>query len=260
MKLFDLVSGLLSYNERMSDMWLLAGLIFAAAVLYSSVGHAGASGYLAAMALFGLAPAQMRPAALILNVIVATIGTVRFYRAGCFSWRLFLTFTAGSIPCAALGGYLTLPTTVYRPVLGAILLLSAARLAASNPTTEAAPTRRVPVPVGVACGAGIGLLSGLTGTGGGIFLSPLLLFMRWADMKQTAGVSVAFILANSVAGLMGLFTKAQTLPAGIGVWAGAVVLGGLLGSWFGSKRLGNRTLRRLLALVLVVAGLKMMLT
>ncbi len=244
----------------MSETWLLAALIFAAAVLYSSVGHAGASGYLAAMALFGLAPAQMRPAALLLNVIVATIGTVRFYRAGCFSWRLFLIFTAGSIPCAVLGGYLTLPTTVYRPVLGAILLLSAVRLIALNPTIEGAQKRRVPLPVGVACGAGIGLLSGLTGTGGGIFLSPLLLFMRWAETKETAGVSVAFILANSIAGLIGLLTKAPTLPAGIGVWAGAVVVGGLLGSWFGSKRLGNRTLRLLLALVLVVAGLKMILT
>jgi uncharacterized membrane protein YfcA len=244
----------------MSEIWLLAALIFAAAVLYSSVGHAGASGYLAAMALFGLAPDRMRPAALLLNVIVATIGTVRFYRAGCFSWRLFLPFTAGSIPFALLGGYLALPPDVYRPVLGVILLLSAVRLVASNPTHDSADTRRVPTLLAVVCGAGIGLLSGLTGTGGGIFLSPLLLIMRWAGPKETAGVSVAFILANSIAGLAGLLTKVQTLPDGIGVWAVAAAVGGLIGSEFGSKRLGSRTFRLLLAVVVVIAGLKMILT
>ncbi|MBM3982881.1 MAG: sulfite exporter TauE/SafE family protein [Planctomycetes bacterium] len=243
----------------MSDIWLLAALVFAAAVLYSSVGHAGASGYLAAMALFGLAPAQMRPAALILNVIVASIGTVRFYRAGCFSWRLFLPFTAASVPLAALGGYLTLPTNVYRPIVGVVLLLSALRLVATNPNPDPAQKRGAPLWAALVCGGGIGLLSGLTGTGGGIFLSPLLLFMRWAETKEAAGVAVAFILANSVAGLVGLMAHSPTLPAGIGLWAVAAALGGLVGSEFGSKHLGNRALRRLLALVLVVAGLKMVL-
>lgn len=248
-----------SYNEGMSAIALLAVLIFAAALLYSSVGHAGASGYLAAMAFFGLAPEQMRPAALLLNVIVATIGTIQFYRAGHISPRLFLLFTAGSVPFAVLGGYLTLPSTVYRPVVGVILLLSSIRLLVLNPTVAPSEKRHVPVAVAVACGAAIGLLSGLTGTGGGIFLSPLLLFMRWAETKETSGVSVAFILANSIAGLAGLFAKAPTLPDGIGVWAAAAVLGGLIGSEYGSKRLGNQTLRRLLAVVLVIAGLKMIL-
>lgn len=243
----------------MPDVWLLAALVFLAAVLYSSVGHAGASGYLAAMALFGLAPAEMRPAALLLNVIVATIGTVRFYRAGCFSWRLFLTFTAGSAPFALLGGSLTLPTSAYRPAVGTILLLSALRLAVEAPKPGAVDKRRVPIPLAVACGAGMGLLSGLTGTGGGIFLSPLLLFMRWAETKETSGVSVSFILANSLAGLAGLLTKVPTLPPGIGVWTVAATVGGVVGSEFGSKRLGVPTLRRLLALVLVIAGLKMIL-
>ncbi len=244
----------------MAESWFLVVLIFAAAVLYSSVGHAGASGYLAAMALCGVAPASMRPAALILNVIVATIGTARFYRAGCFSPRLFLLFTAGSFPFAFVGGYLTLPSSVYRPVVGVILLLSAVRLVVENIKVESADKKRVPVLLAVACGAGIGLLSGLTGTGGGIFLSPLLLFMRWAETKETSGVSVAFILVNSVAGLIGLFLNVPTLPEDLSVWVVVAAVGGLIGSEFGSKRLGNQTLRRLLAAVLVVAGLKMILT
>lgn len=244
----------------MPDAWLLAILIFAAALLYSSVGHAGASGYLAAMALFGLAPAEMRPAALLLNVIVATIGVVKYYRAGCFSLRLFLLFTSGSVPFSLLGGYLTLPPTIYRPVLGIILILSAARLVLQNPNLNPGDKRRAPIGLAIAFGAGIGLISGLTGTGGGIFLSPLLLFTRWAETKETSGVSVAFILANSIAGLIGLLSKEWTLPDGIGVWMAAVTIGALLGSELGSRRLGNRTLRRLLALVLVIAGLKMLLT
>jgi hypothetical protein len=243
----------------MSDEWLLTALIFAAALLYSSVGHAGASGYLAAMALFGLAPAHMRPAALLLNVTVATIGTVRFYRAGCFSWRTFLLFTAGSVPCAYLGGQFTLPANVYRPVVGVALLLSAARLAVERPPADTA-TKPAPVLPAVGCGAGIGLLSGLTGTGGGIFLSPLLLFMRWATTKETAGVSVAFILANSVAGLAGLLQKSPALPPMLGVWAVVVAVAALMGSGFGSTTARNHTLRRLLAVVLVIAGLKMCFT
>ena len=243
----------------MNEAVLLPALIFLAALLYSSVGHAGASGYLAAMALFGLAPAEMRPAALVLNIVVATIGTVRFARAGCVRWRLVALFAAASVPCSLLGGRLTLPTDVYRPVVGGILLLSSVRLVLDYPKFDGEP-RPVPVPAALLCGAGIGLLSGLTGTGGGIFLSPILLFMRWADTRQTAGVAVAFILANSVSGLVGLLSKGATLPSELPGWLVAVTAGGLIGSEFGSKRLGNRTLRRLLALVLVIAGLKMILS
>jgi uncharacterized membrane protein YfcA len=244
----------------MLEVWLLAALIFAAALLYSSVGHGGASGYLMAMALCGLAPDEMKPAALALNIIVAGIGTIRFARAGHFSWRLFLPFTAASIPLAFAGGYLTLPPEVYRPVVGVVLLFAAVRFFLVAPAVDAADKRRVPVPVALVCGGAIGLLSGLTGTGGGIFLSPLLLFMRWAEPKETSGVAVAFMLSNSIAGLLGRALKVPTFPEGIAVWAVAAALGGLIGSEFGSKRLGNRALYRLLALVLVIAGLKMILT
>lgn len=244
----------------MADAWLLAALIFAAAFLYSSVGHAGASGYLAAMALFGLGQKEMRPAALILNILVATIGTVRFARRGLVNWRLVVLFAAGSVPFAFVGGKLQLPEEVYRPVLGVILLLSAVRLAVEGTKSDAQDTRPVPVWLGVLAGAAIGLVSGLTGTGGGIFLSPLLLFMRWAHTKETSGIAVTFILANSISGLIGLLTAGPTLPDGLPGWIAAAVLGGLIGSEFGSKRLGNLTLRRLLAVVLIIAGLKMILT
>jgi uncharacterized protein len=243
----------------MADAWLLAALVFAAAALYSSVGHGGASGYLAAMALFGLAPNEMRPAALVLNVIVAGIGTVRFVRAGRFDARLFALCAAGAVPFAFLGGTLSLTDVTYKRIVGAVLLFAAARLLFTTAAFDASQLRRAPAWAAVLCGSGIGLLAGLTGTGGGIFLSPLLLFLRWADTKDTAGVSVAFILANSVAGLAGLLTKPFALPDGVALWAVCAALGGLLGSEFGSKRLGNPALRKLLALVLAVAGLKLVL-
>lgn len=235
----------------------LTALILVAAVLYSSVGHAGASGYLAAMALLGIAPAVMKPTALVLNVLVATIATIKFYRAGCFSWSIFWPFVITSIPFSFIGGMISLPGYLYEPIVGLVLLYAAYRLWRVNParaTTEIKPVSRGPA---LLCGAGIGLLAGLTGTGGGIFLSPLLLFMGWAEARQTAGVSAAFILANSVAGLMGNLSSTPHLPAAIPVWAVAAVTGGYVGAEHGSKRLSNSTLRRVLAVVLVIASLKM---
>lgn len=235
-------------------------LIFAAALLYSSVGHGGASAYLAVMALYGTAPEAMKPAALSLNVLVASIGTVRFYRAGCLRWGVFLPLAAGSIPFAFLGGLVALPGTVYRSIVGAVLLFAAARLlwTARGPAAEVAG--RIPKGPAVLCGAGIGFLSGATGVGGGIFLSPLLLFLGWADMRTTAGVSAAFILVNSIAGLSGHMMSVGDLPGGLAWWALAAVSGGWIGSHFGSRRLRETTLRRLLGAVLLVAGAKLILT
>jgi len=237
----------------------LAVLIFFAALLYSSVGHAGASGYLAAMALVGISPIVMKPAALTLNILVAVIATTRFYRVGAFSWRLFWPFALASIPFAYLGGTLTLPGHIYKPVVGAVLLYAAWRSfsTANQPTT--ALNARPHLPVLLLAGAALGLLSGLTGVGGGIFLSPLLLFFRWAEVKVVSGISAAFILVNSIAGLAGVLTSASVpvLPAGLPYWALAAAAGGLIGSEYGSKRLTNPTIRKLLALVLVIAGAKM---
>lgn len=241
-----------------STVLLIALCFFAAAALYSSVGHAGASGYLAIMALFGLDPAVMRPTALVLNILVALIAAVKFYRVGSFSWPLFWPFALTSVPAAFLGGRLVLPSDSYRAVVGVVLLYAAWRMfqaarVGGREEVASAP----PIWVGLLAGFGIGLLSGLTGVGGGIFLSPLLLMMGWAKMRESSGVAAFFILVNSVAGLLGVLSSVSAVPSGIALWAPAAVIGGWIGAEYGSRRLAPPALRRLLALVLVVAGLKL---
>lgn len=234
---------------------LLAVAFFMAAVLYASVGHAGASGYLAAMAFIGAPTPMMRPTALVLNLIVASIATIRFNRAGFFSWRLFWPFAVGAIPLAYLGGGITLPGHWYRTVVGLVLWASAVRLWLNLrvSTTTHAPQ----AVVAIMCGAGIGLLAGLTGTGGGIFLSPLLLFMGWAETRETGGVAAAFILVNSAAGLAGNPSSIAQLPHQLPLWAGAALVGGLIGAELGSRRIGTAAFRGLLGVVLLVAGAKL---
>lgn len=240
----------------MSEQYLLPVLLLAAAALYSSVGHAGASAYLAVMALFGIAPEVMRPTALVLNVLVATLATVRFYRAGWFSWRLLWPFALGSLPAACVGGYLTLPAAVFKPLIGLMLLLAAARL--MIPAGTAAPAdRRPPWPLAAAIGAGIGLLAGLTGTGGGIFLSPVLILSGWAVPQMASGVAAPFILVNSISGLAAQPSSLQHLPPSMPLWLIAVAVGGFLGTEYGRKRLQALTLRRVLAGVLVIAAAKL---
>jgi uncharacterized protein len=239
---------------------LLVTCLLIAAVLYSSVGHGGASGYLAAMALFGIDPAVMKPTALVLNIIVAAIATLKFYRSGCFNRSLFWQFALGSTPCAFLGGSIVVPTQIYKPLVGIVLLYAAVRLGLTKGSFPA--QQPLPLPIWLAIGLGmvIGLLSGLTGVGGGIFLSPLLLLMGWATIKQTAGVSAAFILVNSIAGLLGYLTKFPTLPSNLWLWSIVVAAGGWIGAEYGSKRIGSQRLQRLLAVVLAIAGVKLILT
>ncbi len=237
---------------------LLAAAFLIAATLYSSVGHAGASAYLSAMALLSMPTSTMRPTALVLNLIVASIATVRFARAGWFSWSLLWPFALGSIPLAYVGGGVTLPGHWYRTLVGLVLWASAARLWFDIRLAENRPPPARPV--AVTCGAVIGLLAGLTGTGGGIFLSPLLLFMGWAETRQTGGIVAAFILVNSLAGLAGNPTSLSHVPDVWPLWGLAVVAGGVAGSEIGSRRIGTPTFRRLLGLVLVVAGAKLVLT
>jgi len=233
-------------------------LIALAALLYSSVGHGGASGYLAAMALLGVAPAVMKPAALAMNVFVAGLVAWRLYRAGYFNARLFWPFALGSIPLAFLGGALTLPGHFYRYLVGAALVLAGIRLLIE---TRDLPARSTPpIPLAVTVGAVLGFVSGLTGVGGGIFLSPLLLFLRWADMRHTAALSATFILLNSLAGLAGHFAAGAALPSGLPWMVLAALAGGAVGAELAVRRLAPVKLRRLLGIVLLIAGAKMFLT
>jgi uncharacterized membrane protein YfcA len=236
---------------------LLALLFLAAATLYASVGHAGASAYLAAMALVGLAPEVMRPTALVLNLFVASIVVVRFAHAGHLPWRSLLPLVAGSIPAAFVGGSIDLPGAVYRPLVAIVLLAGAWRLATASAPDDGAARRGVPVVAGILAGATIGLLAGLTGTGGGIFLTPLLVLAAWTGTRDAAGLSGAFILLNSISGLAGLATGGFVLPAALPLWVGAVVAGGLIGSWLGAARFSIIGLRRALALVLLLAAGKL---
>lgn len=239
------------------DQYTILIALFIVAVLYSSVGHGGASGYLAVMALFAVPQGTTRPSALILNVFVATIGTIQFYRAGFFSWRAFWPFAVTSIPFAFLGGMITLPTTAYKIVLGAVLIVAAIRLAWNlKSDAEASPPK---IWIALLIGAVIGLLSGLVGVGGGIFLTPVLLLMNWSETKTAAGVSAMFILVNSISGLAGNAGQLASLPSNVWFWILAAVAGGILGSTLGAKRFDSLTLRRVLALVLLFAGVKLML-
>lgn len=234
--------------------WLLL-LVAVVGALYSSVGHGGASGYLAVMALLGMAPATMRPAALVMNIAVTVLVSVQFYRAGYFRSSLFWPFALGSVPMAYLGGTWTIPEPIYKYLVGAALLIAALRLVAD--TKEGAVTGPPPVLVALAIGGALGFASGLTGVGGGIFLSPLLLFLRWADMRTTAAVSAPFILVNSIAGLVGYSTTSAVWPAGLLVLSGAALVGAWAGSALAIRRLTPTGLRKLLGLVLGLAGLKM---
>ena len=237
---------------------LLAAFIFIVALLYSTVGHAGASGYLAAMALFGIAPAVMKPTALVLNILVACIGTVRFYRSGFFSWRTFWPFAAASIPMSFIGGAITLPDVIYKSIVGVVLLYSAVRLFFSAGGADSRETKLVPVWIALIVGGTVGVLSGLTGVGGGIFLSPILLLMHWARTKETSGISAAFILVNSIAGLLGHVSAVSRVPSSIVIWAVAAVIGGLTGTELGTRVLPVAGIRRWLSIVLVVAGVKLL--
>lgn len=231
--------------------------IFVVAVLYSSVGHGGASGYLAVMALLAVPPVQTRPSALVLNLFVASIGAFQFWRVGYFSWKLFWPFALLSIPFAFIGGMINLPTNVYKIVLGVVLLLAALRLAWKLAAGD--EIKQPKIGVCLVIGAIIGLLSGLVGVGGGIFLTPVLLLANWSDTKTAAGISAAFILVNSAAGLAGNYAQLASLPQNVWFWIAAAVAGGIVGSTLGAKKFDSLTLRRVLAAVLLFAGVKLIL-
>ena len=237
---------------------LLTLAVLIVACLYSSVGHAGASGYIAVMSLLNLAPPEIKPVALALNILVAGITSWQFWRAGHFSWPLFWPFALFAPPCAFFGGYIDLPAHAFKVLVGFVLLASAMRFLVRPPAEQEphAPSK------GVAFGIGaiLGLLAGFTGTGGGIFLTPLVIFMRWARTKTASAVSALFILLNSISGLLGNFSATKSFPGFAWPLAIAVVCGGAVGSYLGSRRLPHTGIKRLLAVVLIVAGLKLSFT
>ena len=248
----------MDFSVYQASDFALAACVFAGAALYTSVGHAGASAYIALMALFGLPAPVMRPTALVLNILVASLSSFRFLRAGLFRWRTLWPVLIGAIPMAFLGGSLQLPGNFYKPLVGAVLLVAAARLLWNPKLAGADDVSDIPVHWGIVIGAAIGLLSGLTGTGGGIFLSPILLFFGWSETRTTSGVAVVFILCNSIAGLLGNYASVQSLPQQLPLFAVAVVLGAIVGTSFGIGKLATSGILRALGLVLAIAGAKLL--
>ncbi|MBL8745744.1 MAG: sulfite exporter TauE/SafE family protein [Phycisphaerae bacterium] len=239
---------------------ILAMLFLIVGALYALVGHAGASGYLAVMALMSVEAQVMRPTALAINVLVAAIAFVQFARAGHFSWRLFWPFAAASVPAAFVGGRIHLPSESLTVAIGVVLLLAAARMAwvALRPHVSKPKPAPPPILTALTVGGGLGMIAGLTGTGGGIFLSPMMLLFNWAGTKQTAATASLFILLNSVAGLVGLATAGWTPTPSLALLAAAACIGGFVGSSIGSRRATPSALNLALAAVLLIAGLKLL--
>ncbi|HEX8902309.1 sulfite exporter TauE/SafE family protein [Vitreimonas sp.] len=232
----------------------LALAIASAAALYSSVGHGGASAYIALMALAGLAPDDVRPAALVLNIVVAGLGAFRFIRAGRFDWRVFWPFAIAAIPTAFLAGRIDMPEHIYRPLLAFALAAAALRylvwpqIDAIKPS--APPSPRVALPAGAALGA----LAGLTGIGGGVYLSPLLVFAGWADPQRATGIAACFIVVNSLAGLAGRASSLASLPNFLPWLVAAAIIGALIGTTWSLKGLNHAGVLRVLGLVLGIAA------
>jgi uncharacterized membrane protein YfcA len=238
----------------------LALLFALGAALYSSVGHGGASAYIATMALFSVAPETMKPTALALNLLVAGFGAWRYWRRGLTNWKLVLAFALTATPAAFIAGGIHLPAIYYKPLVGILLWFAAARLL-WQPTALA--NRAVAAPswwLSLPAGAVLGTLAGLTGTGGGIFLSPLIILMHWEEPRRTSGVVAAFIFLNSAAGLAGNAASVGYLPSELPIFLGAVFVGALLGTWLGVERLPREWLLRVLGAVLAVAGAKLLFT
>lgn len=235
---------------------LLLILLAVVAFLYASVGHGGASGYLALLSLFAFPVTFMKPTALVLNILVSAISFYFFYRERKFDWKLFYPFAITSIPFSFLGGIITIETHIYKIILATVLLFAIARLIGLLGKQKGG-LKPVNIPLALLIGAFIGFLSGLIGIGGGIILSPVILLLGWADMKKSAAVSALFIFVNSISGLSGFLSKGGMLPISSVSLIAVVLIGGILGGYFGSKKMNTQMLRNILALVLLIAVFKL---
>lgn len=243
----------------MSVTILFLLLLFIVAFLYASVGHGGASGYLALMALFSMSPAVMRPTALMLNLFVSLSAFILFYRGGHFKWKIFLPFALASIPSSFIGGMIEMDAAIYKKLLGILLLIPVARMLLTTNSDE--QTKNTPdLKLSLLIGAVIGFLSGLIGIGGGIILSPVLLMLSWTTQKQTAAISALFIFVNSVAGLAGQFSQGISLQPDMLAYVGVAFVGGSAGAWMGAAKLDHKALKYLLSIVLIVASIKLLLS
>lgn len=241
----------------METIILFYFLLFLVAFLYASVGHGGASGYLALMAIYSITPDVMKPTALLLNLFVSLTSFIQFYRGKHFNWKIFLPFAITSVPMAFVGGLITVDTIIYKKILGLLLLIPIIRfLFFSNISVQ--DLKKSNTYFSLLIGAAIGFLSGLIGIGGGIILSPVLLLLKWADMKRAAAISALFIFVNSLSGLAGQLTKGIHFSPQMYTYVVIAFTGGVCGAYFGSMRFNQSILKYLLVLVLVVADYKLL--
>lgn len=240
-------------------MLLFFSLLFIIAFLYASVGHGGASGYLALMAIFAISPLVMKPTALLLNLFVSSVSFAQFYRGGHFKWKTYWPFVVTSIPFSFLGGNLTIEANVYKKILGVLLLFPVIRFFIF-PNADPKDHKSSNIPLSLLIGAVIGLLSGMIGIGGGIILSPILILFKWTDQKQTAAISAAFIFVNSIAGLAGQLTKGVTFSTDMVLYVVVAFVGGIAGAYFGSLKFPQSSLKNVLAIVLALASYKLLFT
>lgn len=243
----------------MENIYLFYGLLFLVAFLYASVGHGGASGYLALMAIFSFTPDVMKPTALLLNLFVSLTSFIQFYRGKHFSWKIFLPFAIASVPMAFIGGLISIDTFVYKKILGLLLFIPIMRFLFFN-TVSVEDIKKSNTVLSLLIGAAIGLLSGMIGIGGGIILTPVLLLLKWTDMKKAAGISALFIFVNSIAGLAGQLTKGIHFSTDMYAYVAIAFAGGVCGAYFGSLKFNQTILKYLLAVVLMLAAYKLLFT
>lgn len=241
---------------NIENIWLFLLILPIVAFLYASVGHGGASGYLALMALFSFAPETMKPTALLLNVFVAGIASYHYYKAGFFNKRLFLVFAVASIPMAFIGGAIEVDASIYKKILGVLLIFAILKML-NVFGKESNSVNKIKVWQGLTVGGVIGFFSGLIGIGGGIILTPIILLLHWGKMKEAAAVSALFIWVNSTSALIGQVSSGVQIASDSFILAGIALIGGFLGSYHGSRKFNNGLLRYLLAFVLIIASVKL---
>lgn len=237
--------------------WFFIILLFVTAFLFAAVGHGGGSGYLALMAIFGLAPSLMKSSALLINVFVSFIAFYQYYRGGYFKWNLFLPFAITSVPASFIGAFVSVDALLYKRILGLLLIFPILRLLGLF-GKDSDEIKKLRLSFALIIGATIGLISGMIGIGGGIILSPIILMLHWGNMKQTAAVSALFIFVNSISGLIGLLLKGESVDPVVYEWLIVALIGGFIGAYYGRKKFSNTILKRILAVVLIIASVKLL--